>query len=510
VGNIKIVCAAAPTAVASNFAVAFTPTTTKVTLGAGSSTGANEGTEAGSVGTVTLCTTTAPTNTSTFACPTLDSTSIFVSAPTAVVTNNIISFNFTPAAAVQTFYINNIRVNAASSALPSGGAMTAAVTAGGSGGFLGTSSSVVLAFVTSEFGGGSGVTQGNALALPLVIPGCGPVAPPLGIPTSTLGVPTGSGVANELLVTLVEGFLQAFQAAAHSDGGVAGTQGVRFMVTLTGVPAGMYVYAPEVVSHAGAGAGGTVINGANASVFTLVTGTAADGSGVGTAGGINNLANDFDLIPAVGGVVTIVYEVTAPSTGTEETATIFLAITGTPGLPLGNINGSLSVGPIGPPTVNASIPQFQAGTSSVYINVTICATYLLFPWVATDTKGGIDTGIAIVNTTSDPLGTTHQAGSVTLNFYPSGGGTAPAPVALSSSLPSGQAATFVLSSLGTPFTGYIIAVCNFQFAHAFAFINDPAGGLSGWTEGYLADVLPVTAGVRTGGAPPAGVESVGQ
>jgi len=45
-----------------------------------------------------------------------------------------------------------------------------------------------------------------------------------------------------------------------------------------------------------------------------------------------------------------------------------------------------------------------------------------------------------------------------------------------------------MSGLAPGFQGYIIAVCNFQFAHGFAFISDL--GARNLAMGYLALVLP--------------------
>ena len=44
-----------------------------------------------------------------------------------------------------------------------------------------------------------------------------------------------------------------------------------------------------------------------------------------------------------------------------------------------------------------------------------------------------------------------------------------------------------ISSMAPNFTGYVIAVCNFQFAHGFAFISDI--GIRNISMGYLAVVL---------------------
>ena len=46
----------------------------------------------------------------------------------------------------------------------------------------------------------------------------------------------------------------------------------------------------------------------------------------------------------------------------------------------------------------------------------------------------------------------------------------------------------------TGFTGYIIAVCNFQLAHGYALFSDT--GIRNWATGYLALVIPTGTGNR--------------
>jgi hypothetical protein len=99
-----------------------------------------------------------------------------------------------------------------------------------------------------------------------------------------------------------------------------------------------------------------------------------------------------------------------------------------------------------------------------------CATFLLFPWVAYTGDGAVDTGLAIANTTKDPpqIGTVSQKGDVTLHFWRATGTNHPAPVKIATALEGGNTATYVISQLGSPFSGYVIAVCGFQMGHGIA------------------------------------------
>jgi RHS repeat-associated protein len=132
------------------------------------------------------------------------------------------------------------------------------------------------------------------------------------------------------------------------------------------------------------------------------------------------------------------------------------------------------------------IPRFvNVPASAKAYNLNVGLTNLLFPFVTN--QAGFDTGLAISNTSQDPFGTRSQTGACRINFYgqTTGGGAAPQPIqgsplyALSSS-GSGPRAT-------SGFQGYIIAQCDFQYAHGFAFISDL--GARRLAEGYLALVL---------------------
>jgi len=51
------------------------------------------------------------------------------------------------------------------------------------------------------------------------------------------------------------------------------------------------------------------------------------------------------------------------------------------------------------------------------------------------------------------------------------------------------------------FQGYIIAQCEFQYGHGFAFITDGFGGIPALAQGYLALVIPLTPDGRVPGVP---------
>jgi hypothetical protein len=132
-----------------------------------------------------------------------------------------------------------------------------------------------------------------------------------------------------------------------------------------------------------------------------------------------------------------------------------------------------------------TIPRFSDSLdiTKSFANVVLCTTALLYPYVIN--VNGFDTGIAIANTTTDPFGTTAQTGTCSLYFY----GTA-MPTVNPFVTPTVATATVyanLASTLAPGFDGYMIANCNFQLAHGFAFVSDV--GARNLAMGYLPLIL---------------------
>jgi hypothetical protein len=142
-----------------------------------------------------------------------------------------------------------------------------------------------------------------------------------------------------------------------------------------------------------------------------------------------------------------------------------------------------------PADVSATwIPRFAVPSAAAqpFLNILPCQTSLLFPYVTN--VSGWETGIAISNTGSDPFNTVGKTGDCTLNFY---GTNAPAAaVSFGTAMAPGSTVANTLSGLNlVNFSGYGVAVCTFQYAHGFAFIND---GKQNMAMGYLASVMADT------------------
>ncbi|MGE5489315.1 MAG: hypothetical protein ACM3ZB_15980 [bacterium] len=153
----------------------------------------------------------------------------------------------------------------------------------------------------------------------------------------------------------------------------------------------------------------------------------------------------------------------------------------------------------------AAIPRFveQNVARTNVFTVSACVTNLLFPFVTN--LGGFDTGIALINTSQSnftgesstpanaPFNIKAQTGACTLYYFGLNAPLQPqetAPIGVDT---TGEAinkvmVAFSLSEKAPGFQGYIIARCNFQFGHGYAFVSDL--GAEKLAHGYLALVIP--------------------
>jgi hypothetical protein len=268
--------------------------------------------------------------------------------------------------------------------------------------------------------------------------------------------------------------------------------GTRLKAVFNNVPNGVSIWVS--VSNREFSSAVTPVTGTNAVLtsggelgsFTPVT---AVSTGLGNGG--------IFQVPLTNGSGTVVWEVTSanPLASQSYNFSIFAAATASPqtnspAVGIGTVN--LSYAPT-PPSFTAAagavasstlgIPRFiDTSTATQVIQVTLCKTNLLFPFVTNQI--GLDTGIAISNTSTDPFGTAAQQGTCFLNFY---GQNAPAQFT-TPNVASGTTFANTLSNMAPAFQGYIIAQCNFQYAHGMAFISDV--GIRNVAMGYLALIIP--------------------
>ncbi len=213
-----------------------------------------------------------------------------------------------------------------------------------------------------------------------------------------------------------------------------------------------------------------------------------------------------------------------------------VTITGNIG-PISTLAAAAPLASTSDPATDAAVVRFNHTPTTSPVNVVInhCVTNLLFPYVTNVV--GFETGIAISNTSLDtawnlvnpppatltaaigaggtlanfgtaanpmPYNTTPQAGPCNLYLFGSAsavnmGTTTASPVqaiasATTPNVAAGQTfadtltTIFALNGGTSPVTmsGYVIARCEFQFGHGYAYLVDP----SGRPQGYLALIIP--------------------
>jgi len=324
-------------------------------------------------------------------------------------------------------------------------------------------------------------------------------APGNPVPQDVLNFPydTESGFTPD--TALVAASVSAFPGYA--------SQGTQIQFAVTGVSAGVTLYAPSYVYLTGAYGTGTIVG-----VAVLVSQGGVTVAGAAPPlllqGGTPVAAGEVALT-ASANTANLVYEIWYSDPSVLETLSVPISVeyvsntaSNIPATTSATAPSKVAVGfspQVGPHTASSSapIPRFvQDTTSTTLFTISPCSCNLLFPFVTN--IAGFDTGVAIANTSMDPFNTSSQTGTVILNYYgtTSGGGAAPPATPPLGPVPAGQELIFTLSNGGnystpaTPgFEGYIIAQANFQYCHGFAFISDV--GAQKLAEGYLAISLDV-------------------
>ncbi len=303
-------------------------------------------------------------------------------------------------------------------------------------------------------------------------------------------------------------------SGSGNSGQVAGLAdyGTRLKAIFNNIPSGVNVYVSTTNVNNGASMVSNAVPG-NTSIAgfaQLINGETTNDGNAGTTGFFpaitatsNATANQNAFqIPISAGTGTAVWEVINTNPNATETLTFAVYLTYT-------ANVSQSAPAIGTSTVNLSyaptatsgaasssltIPRFvsDASAARTLFGIILCRTILLYPYITN--QAGFDTGLTVANTSQDPytLGsavTAAQTGSCTFTWY---GGTTAAPTTPPAATNTGTIAAGTVwaglaSSLVPTFQGYAFAVCNFQWAHGFAFISDL--GARNLAMGYLAVVL---------------------
>lgn len=301
---------------------------------------------------------------------------------------------------------------------------------------------------------------------------------------------------------------------AGTDGGTLGLadHGTRLIARFANIQNGVQIWV-EV-----AGAVRTV-QGAEVDDLLQQTGTAVlvntDPNGAGPFSAVtgtgtfdcDGVTSSYAKVSIIGGTGQAVWEIMDTDTTSIERfePRIFYAweantSNNLPGLGTSTANGNLApLSTVATASTSASIPRFVDGaTNRNFLTINSCRSNLLFPFATN--QGGFDTGFAIANTTKDPFGTPLQTGACTVNFYGYVGNSKVCLSYPSPSITGGEHFVWSLSSGGAVtavagFQGYVIAQCDFQYAHGFAFISDL--GAQKLAQGYLGLVMDEAIDSRT-------------
>ena len=328
---------------------------------------------------------------------------------------------------------------------------------------------------------------------------------------------TESGFLNQTPAIVTGSSANGLAAAGLAD------HGTRLMARFANVPAGVVLYASlypvSTCSDCGPGSRPAISSVRSATSVTatmarLVTTDANGGGSFSRVTGTNSSSFDGGAATAPialnNGAGMATWEVLQADPLTSQTYEFGIGVSyvantsnNLPGLGSATVAGSFApLSTVTTQSASAPLPRF-ADTSSARTIFTIsaCTTNILFVFLTN--QAGFDSGIAISNTSVDPFGTAPQSGPCKLNYYgeTTGGGAAPA-AQTSAVVPAGKQLTAVLSTGGnygiaaTPgFQGYMIAQCQFQYAHGFAFISDV--GANRVSEAYLGLILDSALSSRT-------------
>lgn len=203
--------------------------------------------------------------------------------------------------------------------------------------------------------------------------------------------------------------------------------------------------------------------------------------------------------PADGGLYRVpvsgevYWEITAASSGAAESVSFGVAVAYNPGVPAGTANVLASFSPISTAGEATSgpddLPRFISTASPVPAFILEgCRTVLLFQFVTS--VEGFDTGISVSNTTADApvYKTPGQTGKCRAYFYQRGETVPPLE---SPELPPGSQWLWTMWSYRRNFQGYMLVVCDFQYAYGYAFVSNL--GLAGpdrFAQSYQAIPLP--------------------
>jgi hypothetical protein len=288
-------------------------------------------------------------------------------------------------------------------------------------------------------------------------------------------------------------FWESGYYANNSNNGAGASQDTQFRVSITGVPDDVTF---QMYTH--------VWNGDNLQLTRVGT-----TCGSGTNG-------TFTPVLDGSGNGSVVYKVCDNDPNSRETIAIPLLVSWVVGdtPDVGAASVTISYYPLGGSDQSNLLdpePRFvdTASSPDEFLTVTKCVTTLLFPFVTN--QSGFDTGLAISNTSEDwgLSGIDGQDGACEVHYIGTDtSDNTPEVDVTTSDVLAGEQLVWLLSAggshglVGAPdFQGYVLAACDFQYAHGYAFITDGfGGGIPALAQGYLALVIPANRGILNGQA----------
>ncbi len=286
--------------------------------------------------------------------------------------------------------------------------------------------------------------------------------------------------------------------------------GTRLIARFNNVANGLQVWVENNPNVFSIQSGSTTASVANITGKARLTSTDPNGAGPfsSVATGATGPGFNSNQVSIVGGTGQAVWEIINADTTAIERINIrvFVAYNANttnnlPSLGTATVNGSLApISTVSTASTTASLPRFiDTAVNRTWLTINSCRSNILFPFVTN--QAGFDTGLAISNTSKDPFGTSLQTGACTINFYGIVGSSNVCLSFPSPSITGGQHFVWSLANGGAVtatagFQGYIIAQCQFQYGHGYAFISDL--GAQKLAQGYIALVMDDSIGSRTG------------
>ena len=319
----------------------------------------------------------------------------------------------------------------------------------------------------------------------------------------------------EAYVTVAEGFASSFKTAgtpsfrpgdpgweegfyphsAEAAGPGQALRGTRLRIALARIPEGVSVIVPSRVFC-------SEETGMGDLELSLVSGSSPGGLGGSVARG---QSTDRPLQVTSDRGATALYEVTRSSPLSREECRIPFQFSRPPRPEAlfrgGEVEVLASLAPFGTHAADGQ-PDPETRFTGVRVSprpsfqLAGCGTTLFFPFVTN--QRNFDTAVVISNTSSDPLGTRHQSGRCLLQYHGAGldeetdtatqqSGEIEAGGQLGFTLSSGSPAHGLLPLTG--FQGYLVAECEFQHGHGFAFVTEQLNGTAVLAQGYLAQIV---------------------